>query len=322
MLAAGIGPGDEVIVPTLTFAATANAVIHTGATPVFADVVPHAHVVSPEQAESLLGSSTRAIVPVHFAGYPCAMGRLERLASDHGLLLIDDAAHCIEGWAQGRKVGTIGDATCFSFYVTKNVTTIEGGMVTSPHPDLVAKVKTLALHGLSSDAWRRFADAGFAHYQVVAAGFKCNMTDVEAAIGLHQLSDLPASSLRRASVWSRYDDAFRDLPVELPALPVIDGDIHARHLYILQLDLDRLTVNRDRVVAALHAENIGAGIHYMALHLQPYYRDRFALDPADFPVATAHSARCVSLPLAASLSDNDVDDVVAGVRRVLLNYRR
>ena len=322
MLAAGIGPGDEVVVPSMTFAATANAVLHTGATPVFADVDRRAQVMTAADADRAISTKTRAIVPVHFAGYPCDMQQLTQLAAAHDLLVIEDAAHCVEGWAQGRKVGTVGDATCFSFYVTKNLTTIEGGMITSGDAALIAKVKTLALHGMTSDAWRRFADSGYVHYDVIDAGFKYNMTDVEAAIGLHQLPCLGAWAERRVTVWSQYDDAFRDLGVELPALPTHDGDVHARHLYVLRLDLDRLTVDRDQAVAALQAENIGAGIHYVALHLQPYYRQRFGLDAAAFPHAAEHSTRCLSLPLSGTLSDADVQDVIAATRRVLVTYQR
>lgn len=324
MLAAGVGPDDEVIVPSMTFAATANAVVHTGATPVLVDVDPQTQNITPDAVQRAITSRTRAVIPVHFAGYPCAMEDLMALAGSHELVVIEDAAHCVEGWAGGRKIGTIGDATCFSFYVTKNLTTVEGGMVATPHDSWWSAVTTSALHGLSAGAWSRFSDATFRHYDVVTAGFKYNMTDIQASVGLHQLPMLGGWSARRRQIWDRYDRAFVDLPVDLPALPAGEeesGDVHARHLYILRLRLGELVADRDRVAAALHAENVGIGIHYRALHLQPYYRSELSLVPEQFPVATDLSARCLSIPLSGTLSDDEVEDVIAAVTKVLGAYR-
>jgi dTDP-4-amino-4,6-dideoxygalactose transaminase len=321
MLAAGIGPGDEVIVPSMTFAATANAVIHAGATPVLVDVDPHTQNIDVDRVEAAIGPRTAAVVPVHFAGFPCPMDRIEALTRPRDITLIEDAAHCIEGWAQGRKVGTIGDATCFSFYVTKNITTVEGGLVATPRADWLDGIRTHALHGLSGDAWTRFADTGYAHYEVVTPGFKYNMTDLHAAIGLRQLTNIERWSRRRAALWSRYDEALADLPVDLPALPEAVGDVHARHLYVLRLRLGELRVDRDTVLQALHAENIGVGVHYVALHLQPYHRTTTGLRPEDLPVATDLSRRTLSIPFSPGLSDADADDVVTAVRKVLDAYR-
>jgi len=321
MLVAGVGPGDEVIVPSMTFAATANAVIHTGATPVLVDVDPHSQNLDPARVEAAIGPRTAAIVPVHFAGHPCPMDRLEALARPHGIVLIEDAAHCIEGWAGGRKVGTIGDLTCFSFYVTKNITTVEGGMVTSGRSDWLDAIRVRALHGLSGSAWKRFSDAGHTHYDVVTPGFKYNMTDLHAAVGLRQLPNIERWSRHREALWDRYDEAFADLPVDRPALPGLDGDVHARHLYVLRLRLDELRADRDTVLRALHAENVGVGVHYVALHLQPYYRTAFGLRPEDFPVATDLSARTLSIPFSPGVSDTDAGDVIEAVHKVLRAYQ-
>jgi dTDP-4-amino-4,6-dideoxygalactose transaminase len=321
MLAAGVGPGDEVIVPSMTFAASANAVVHAGATPVLVDVEPDSQNLDVTRVEAAISPRTAAILPVHFAGHPCPMDRLEALARPRGIALVEDAAHCIEGWAGGRKVGTIGDLTCFSFYVTKNITTVEGGMVTSERTDWLDAIRVKALHGLSGSAWKRFSDAGYTHYDVVSPGFKYNMTDVHAAVGLRQLPNIERWSRRREALWARYDDAFAGLPVDLPALPQRDGDVHARHLYVLRLRLDELRADRDTVLRALHAENVGVGVHYVALHLQPYYRTRFRLRPEDLPVATDLSARTLSVPFSPGLSDGDADDVIEAVHKVLEAYR-
>ncbi len=323
MLAAGVGPGDEVLVPTMTFAATANAVIHTGATPVLVDVDPHTQNLTPAEIVAAFTTRTKAVIPVHFAGYPCPMDQILAVTSPRGVPVIEDAAHCLEGFANGRKVGTIGDATCFSFYVTKNLTTIEGGMVSTLNADWHEAVTTNAMHGLSAGSWRRFSDPTFRHYEVTAPGFKYNMTDVQAAVGLHQLPMLGVWATRRAELWARYDQAFAGLPVACPAEPAADStDVHARHLYILRLDLDHLCVDRDAVAAAIHAENVGIGVHYRALHLHPYYRDRFSLRPEQFPHATGLSEATLSIPLSGTISDADATDVIDAVTKVLSAYRR
>lgn len=321
LLAAGVGPGDEVIVPSMTFCATANAVIHCGATPVFTDVDCQTMNMTPELVESAITKQTKAMIPVHMAGRPCEMDRIQALAKDRGLIVIEDAAHAIEAVCQGEKIGSISDATCFSFYVTKNLVTGEGGMVTTAREAWAEKIETMALHGLSRGAWKRYSDDGFRHYQVTTAGFKANMMDLQAAFGIHQLPRIEKYLKRREQVWRQYDEAFADLPVHLP-VPVRPGDRHARHLYTLLLDLDALRVDRDYVMQALHAENIGAGIHFIGLHLHPYYRENLDIDPSAFPHSTWISGRTISLPLSAKLTDNDVADVIAAVRKVLGFYAR
>jgi dTDP-4-amino-4,6-dideoxygalactose transaminase len=289
---------------------------------VLVDVDARTQTIDVGRIEAALSPRTAAVVPVHFAGYPCPMDEIEALTRPREIAIVEDAAHAIEGWAQGRKIGTIGDATCFSFYVSKNLTTVEGGLVATERTDWLDAIRVRALHGLSGSAWKRFSDAGHVHYEVVAPGFKYNMTDLHAAVGLRQLPNVERWARRRAALWDRYDTALADLPVDLPALPHHLGDVHARHLYILRLRLDELRVDRDTVLRALHAENIGVGVHYVALHLQPYYRTAFGLLPDDFPVSTSISARTLSIPFSPGLSDADADDVVEAVAKVLAAYRR
>jgi len=319
MLVIGLPPGGEVIVPAMTFAATANAVIHAGGIPVFADVDRMTGCVTAAEVERRITERTFAFIPVHFAGRPCELDELLALARARDLRVIEDCAHAIETIYHGRHAGLFGDLGVFSFYVTKNVVTGEGGMIVTPNEDFAAHLKVLALHGMSADAWARFSDSGFKHYEVVEPGFKYNMMDIQAALGLHQLRRVEHNLPRRVEIWSRYDEAFADLPVFLPP-PEEEGTRHARHLYTLLLDIDRLRVGRDEVQAALHELRIGTGIHYRALHLHRYYRERWDLQPGDCPNAAWISDRTVSLPLSPKLTDSDVDDVVDAVRRVLHHF--
>ena len=312
----GLKPGDEVIVPAMTFAATANVVIHAGATPVFADVDRASQCLDPADVERRIRPRTKAMIPVHFAGRAADMGGLMDLARSRDLRVVEDCAHAIETLWQGRHVGTIGDVGAFSFYVTKNVVTGEGGMLVTADAEQAARVKTLGLHGMSADAWKRFSDEGFKQYEVVEPGFKYNLTDLQAAIGLHQLARVEANLARRNEIWRRYDAAFADLPVFVPA-PEEPGTRHARHLYTLLLDLDRLSLDRDAVMAELHRRRIGTGIHYRALHLHAYYRDTYGYARGDLPNAEWISDRTISLPLSPKLSDDDVADVISAVTSIL-----
>jgi len=316
MIAIGIRPGDEVIVPSMTFAATANTVIHAGGRPVLADVRRDTMCLDPEDAARRITPNTRAIIPVHFAGRCCEMQALMDLARQHDLKVIEDCAHAIETLDGERHAGTIGDIGAFSFYVTKNVVTGEGGMVTTASRDWAHRIRTLALHGMSADAWKRFSDEGFKQYEIVEAGFKYNLTDMQAALGIHQLARVEENLVRRREIWARYDVAFADLPVFLPA-PEQQGTRHARHLYTALLDLDRLRADRDEVQLALHRQRIGTGVHYRALHLNQYYRDAFGYARGDLPVAEWISDRTLSLPMSPALSDQDVDDVIFATRRTL-----
>jgi dTDP-4-amino-4,6-dideoxygalactose transaminase len=316
LVAAGVGPGDDVLVPAMTFCATANVVVHVGARPVLMDVDRASMNCTIETIEAAMTRHTKAIIPVHMAGRPCAMEQIMDLAHQRGVRVIEDAAHAIEAVCQGQKIGTIADATCFSFYVTKNLVTGEGGMVTTPYDTWAETIQLLGLHGLSKGAWKRYSDEGFKHYQVMAPGYKYNMMDIQAALGIHQLPRLSRYLQRREAIWRRYDAAFADLPVIRPA-PVRAGDVHARHLYTLLLDLDALSASRDQIMQALFEANIGTGIHFLGLHLHPFYQQTFGYEPADFPNATWISERTLSLPLSARLSDRDVTDVITAVRSVL-----
>jgi dTDP-4-amino-4,6-dideoxygalactose transaminase len=321
LLAGGIGPGDEVIVPAMTFCATANVIVHAGARPVLVDVDRVSMNCTAAAIEAAITDKTKAIIPVHMAGRPCAMDEIMALARHYNLLVIEDAAHATEAICQGEKIGAIADATCFSFYVTKNLVTGEGGMLTTPHEDWAETIRMLGLHGMSKDAWKRYSAEGFKHYQVMAPGYKYNMMDLQAAIGLHQLPRLSQYLQRREAIWRQYDEAFATLPVMVPA-PVRAGDVHARHLYTLLLDLDALSVDRDHIMQALYEANIGTGIHFLGLHLHPYYQQTYHYKAIDFPNATWISERTLSLPLSARLTDEDVADVIEAVSHVLTHYRR
>jgi dTDP-4-amino-4,6-dideoxygalactose transaminase len=316
MLVSDIRQGDEVITTPLTFCSTANAIIHTGATPVFVDVEKDTMNIDPEKIEGAITPRTRAIIPVHLAGRPCDMDAITDIAQRHDLIIIEDAAHCIEGWYRGKKIGNIGDMTCFSFYVTKNIVTGEGGMVTTNREIWADKIKMYGLHGLSKDAWKRYSDEGFVHYHVVFPGFKYNMMDIQASLGIHQMKRIDRYLKRREEIWERYNKAFSNLPVICPVEPE-KNTVHARHLYTLLMDIDKIKKIRDDVQQELHEQNIGTGIHFMSLHLHDYYRKTYGFKPNDFPNAKWISERTISLPLSAKLSDTDVGDVIEAVREII-----
>ncbi|MHB8657146.1 MAG: DegT/DnrJ/EryC1/StrS family aminotransferase [Solirubrobacteraceae bacterium] len=311
----GIGPGDEVLVPAMTFVASANAVEHAGARPVFVDSAPGTGLIDLDAAEAAITSRTRAVMPVHLAGRPVNMDRLAALRERHGLHVIEDAAHALGARFAGRMIGGFGNLTAYSFYVTKNVTTIEGGALLTEDAQLAAEVERLALHGLSLGAWQRFSDEGFRHYEVLRPGYKYNMTDVQASLGLHQLPRLEAWIERRAERWQRYDELLAGLPLRLPPPPE-PGTRHARHLYQVLVRPDA-RLNRDELLDALTARRIGTGVHYRGVHLHPYYRDTYALHPDSLPVASSISESTVSLPLGPNLTEADQDDVAGALREAL-----
>lgn len=316
MIAVGVKPGDEVITCPMTFASTANVITHLGATPVFADCDRETLCIDPQRIREKITKRTRALVPIHFAGRPADMASLQEIARDRDLRIVNDAAHAIETIHRGRKAGELGDCAAFSFYVTKNVITGEGGMVTTDDPEIADWIKVAGLHGLSRDAWKRYSDEGFRHYEVIFPGFKYNMMDLQAAIGIHQLGRVEENLKRREEIWRSYAQAFEDLPLSIPPEPEA-GDRHARHLFIILLELERLRMDRDQVLEALHAEGIGTGVHYRALHLHPYYRERFGYKKGDFPNTEWIGERTLSLPFSPKLSDQDVADVIQAVRKVL-----
>ena len=316
MLIAGVGPGDEVITTPLTFCATVNAIIHAGATPVLADVDPTSMNIDPSQVQSKITPKTKAILPVHFAGRPCEMDRLCEIARRHDLKIIEDCAHAIETEFKGRKAGTFGDLGCFSFYATKNITTGEGGMILTGRKDYAERAKVLSLHGMSADAWNRFSDEGYKHYLVKEAGFKFNMMDIQAAIGIHQLGRVDLYWNKRKEIWGRYNRELADLPVIRPAEPE-PGTRHAYHLYTLLIDSSKTGLHRDEFLSAMSRQNIGTGVHYLSIPEHPYYQRAFRWDPDEYPHAREIGRQTVSLPLSAKLQDQDVEDVIRAVRFLL-----
>jgi dTDP-4-amino-4,6-dideoxygalactose transaminase len=315
LLAARVGPGDDVVTTPLTFCSTANVIVQTGATPRFADVDAGTWNLCPAAAADAMTSSTRALIPVHYAGRPVDVRAFRQIANRHGAVLIEDAAHCVEGSSRGAKIGVTGDLTCFSFYATKNLTTGEGGMLTTANDDWAAFARVASLHGMSRDAWARYANGGSPQYDVVMPGYKYNMMDLQAAIGLHQLASLDEHWRRRDAIWRRYDEALANLAITRPA-PVAPGDRHARHLYTVLVD-PGTGWSRDGLMAALRREGIATSIHFRALHLHSYYAERFNLRPGMFPVAEMVSERTLSLPLSAGMSDGDVERVVSALERIL-----
>jgi dTDP-4-amino-4,6-dideoxygalactose transaminase len=315
-LAMGLAPGDEVIVPAMTFCATINAVVHSGATPVLVDVLPDTFNMDPEAVRRKISPHTRALMPVHFAGRACQMDALLEIARAHDLKIIEDCAHAIETEDRGRKAGTIGDCGVLSFYSTKNVVTGEGGIVLTNDSGVAARIKMLALHGMSQDAWKRFSDDGYKHYEVVEIGFKYNMMDLQAAIGMHQIQRVDDYWQRRLRVWEEYERAFADLPVGRPAPFELDKR-HALHLYTLLVDEASAGITRDAFMVALHRLNIGTGVHYRQIAGHPVYQRRFGWRPEDYPVAQEIGEKTVSLPLSAKLTPADIDSVIDAVRQTL-----
>ncbi len=314
--AAGIGAGDEVITTPLTFCATVNAILHAGATPILADIDPRTGNLDPARVAEKITPKTKAILPVHMAGRACNMDAFMALAQKHALVVIEDCAHAIETEYKGRKAGTIGDFGCFSFYVTKNVVTGEGGMVLSRNAQALQRIKVLALHGLSSDAWKRFSDDGYKHYFVTEAGFKHNMMDLQAAIGIHQLRRVESNWLLRQQVWERYSSALRDTPLLLPAMPETDTR-HGYHLYTIGVNQQRCGISRDEFLAAMTKLNIGVGVHYLSLPEHPYYQESFGWQAEDYPHAQRLGQETLSLPLSPALSYDDVEDVIHAIRSIL-----
>lgn len=315
---ADLQPGDEVITTPLTFCATVNAIIHAGATPVLADIDPLTLNIDPKEIERHITPRTRAIAPVHFAGRPCDMDSIMHLAQKHNLKVIEDCAHAIETEYRGHKAGTIGDFGCFSFYSTKNIVTGEGGMVIAKSEADVSRLKTLSLHGMSKDAWKRFGNEGFKHYQVVECGFKYNMMDMQAAIGIHQLKRVDTYWQKRQKVWQKYMEAFKGLPIGLPA-PIETNTRHGYHLYTILINKEKVGVTRDQFLDRMTAEGIGVGVHYLSLPEHPYYQQKFGWKPEMYPHAMKVGREILSLPISAKLKERDIADVIEAVKKSLIN---
>jgi len=320
LAALGIGPGDEVITTAMTFCSTVHVIEHVGARPVLVDVAPDTLNIDPEPVAAVVTSRTRAIVPVHLYGHPCDLDPLLDIADKHGLKVVEDAAHALPARYKGRMVGTIGTLTAFSFYATKNMTTAEGGMLTGC-AELIDRARPWSLHGMSKDAYKRYSAEGSWYYEVILPGYKCNMTDIQASLGLHQLKKLPGFQKRRREVVRAYTGAFQDMP-EIQA-PVERPEVEsAWHLYTLRLNLERLKIDRARFIEEMKARGIGTSVHFIPIHLHPYYRDKYGYRPEDFPVTLENFRRIVSIPLHPRLSDEDVERVIAAVRGIVAEYRR
>jgi dTDP-4-amino-4,6-dideoxygalactose transaminase len=320
LAALGVGPGDEVITTAMTFCSTVHVIEHLGARPVLVDVEPDTLCIDPGAVERAVTPRTKGVLPVHIYGHPCELDPMLDLAAARGLFVLEDAAHSLPARYKGRLVGTIGTATAFSFYATKNMTTAEGGMLTGDG-DLIAKARIWSLHGMSRDAYNRYSAEGSWFYEVVLPGFKCNMTDIHASLGLQQLKKLPRFQDRRRQVVRRYQAALGGCP-ELQ-IPTERPDVEsAWHIYPLRLVLETLRIGRNRFIEEMKARNIGTSVHFIPVHMHPYYREKYGYSAADFPVAAANYERLVSLPLHPRLSDEDVDDVVEAVRDVVDTFRR
>lgn len=320
LAALGIGPGDEVITTPMTFCSTVHVIGHLGARPVLVDVQPDTLDIDPDQVARAVTSRTRAVMPVHLYGHPCDMDALLDIAARHHLHILEDAAHALPAKYKGRMIGTLGTLTAFSFYATKNLTTAEGGMLTGA-PDLVEQARIWSLHGMSRDAYKRYSSEGSWYYEVVLPGYKCNMTDIQAALGLQQLKKLPSFQERRREIVRRYNRAFS--PYEELQIPAERPEVEsAWHIYALRLNLHRLTIDRARFIEELKARNIGTSVHFIPNHLHPYYRDKYGYKPDDFPVAYSNYIRLISLPLNLRMSNQDADDVVEAVLDVVTRFRR
>lgn len=321
LVAAGVGSGDEVITTPLTFAACANVIVQQGARPVLADVCADDLNLDPEQVERRLTPRTRALMAVHYAGQPCRMEALQEIAHRHNLFLIEDAAHAVGAEYRGRKIGSIGDATAFSFYATKNLTTGEGGMLTTNRAEVDERARIMTLHGMSRDGWSRYEKGGAWYYEVVAPGYKYNCTDIQAALGLVQLRRLDAMNTRRAQLAARLHGALAGC--EMVETPAVRPEVrHAWHLYVIRLRLELLTIDRARFIEELSARGIGTSVHFIPIHYHPYYRAGFGFHPGDYPVAEDAYARLISLPLYPAMTDADADRVAEAVWEVATRFRR
>jgi len=320
--ALGVGPGDEVITTPLTFVSTANVIIHCGAKPVFADVDKLTGNIDPKEIVKKITKKTKAIIPVHLHGRPCPMDEINQIAQKYRLLVMEDAAHATEARYHSHKIGSISDLTAFSFYVTKNVATGEGGMLTTNNKAWADLARVRRLHGISADAWKRYSAEGYKPYEAVYPGFKYNMTDLQASLGIHQLKRAEANLKIRNKYWQIYTKAFSKLDGVIPPAPDEPNTIHARHLYAINLELEKLKLDRNQFIDALKDENIGAGVHFSALHLHQYYRKTFGFKRGDFPNAEWIGDRTVSLPFYPHMSRRDLFDVIAAVTKIINYYRK
>lgn len=319
--ALNIGKGKEVITTPFTFAATANVIVHAGAKPVFVDIEPDTYNIDPEKISGRITEKTSAILPVHYAGHPCDMDKILRIAEENHLSVVEDAAHAVSARYKGKMVGTMGDAASFSFYATKNLVTAEGGMVTTNSDEIAEKIRILGLHGISKDAWKRYSSEGSWYYEIISAGYKYNMTDIQAAMGIHQLKKLGEMQKRRDEIADRYNRAFEEVgEITIPTVKRYASP--AWHLYPILLNTSRLKIARAEFIEALKAENIGTSVHFIPIHLHPFYQNRFGFKKGDFPNAEDVYEREVSIPLYPAMTDKDVEDVILAVKKIIDQYRK
>ena len=331
----GIQEGDEILIPPMTFAATAEVVRYFNAKPVLVDILPDTLNIDPQKIESGNGKSwtagkAKAIIPVHFSGLACDMDAIMEIADRYSMKVIEDAAHSFPTRYKGKLVGTIGDITCFSFYATKTITTGEGGMITTDNDEYAERMRIMSLHGISRDAWKRYTSEGNWYYEITAPGFKYNLTDLASAVGIAQLKKAESMYLRRRNIASIYNDAFKNISaIDLPFYEeadcggnIEDGNSHSWHLYVIKLKLTMLTIDRDEFINKLKDRGIGTSVHFIPLHIHPYYRDTYGYKPEDFPVAYETYKRIVSLPIYPKMTDEDVRRVVDAVGEVVMKYRR
>ena len=320
LAALGVGEGDEVITSTLTFCSTANVILHLRARPVLVDVEPRALTMDSSLLADKITPKTKVIMPVHYAGHPCEMEEIGAIAKDRGIHVVEDAAHALGASYRGKKIGKVSEVSCFSFYAIKNITTAEGGAVTLENDDLASKIRLYSLHGMSKDAWKRYTSAGSWYYEVLYPGFKYNLTDIQAALGICQLKKLGDFTNKRQELARLYDDAFADLK-ELSPLSVRSDIVHARHLYPILLNLEALKIGRARFIEELKAENIGTTVNFVPVHMHPYYRETFGYKSGDFPVAENAYERLISLPLYPRMTARDAQDVIEAVKKIVSHYR-
>jgi dTDP-4-amino-4,6-dideoxygalactose transaminase len=320
LAALGLGKGDEVITTPMTFCSTVHVIEQVGARPVLVDVEPDTLNIDPLSVARAVSPRTRAVMPVHLYGHPCEMDAILKIAEQHGLYVLEDAAHALPARYKGQMVGTLGTLTAFSFYATKNLTTGEGGMLTG-RASIIDQARAWSLHGMSRDAYQRYTARGSWYYEVVLPGFKCNMTDIQAALGIQQLKKLPRLQQRRREIVCRYSQALAEYE-ELQTPGERAGVESAWHIYPLRLNLDRLTIDRTGFIEELRARNIGSSVHFIPVHIHPYYREKYGYQPEDFPVAYDNYSRLVSLPLHLRMTDSDVDDVLEAVGDVIARHRR
>ncbi len=318
----GVGPGDEVITTPLTFPSTANVIIHHHAKPVFADIDPNTWNIDPQKISEKIKKNTKVLIPVHLHGRPCDMDAIKNLSMTNNLHVVEDAAHAAESVYHGKKIGTISDFTAFSFYVTKNIMTGEGGMLTTNNKSWADEARIRSLHGISKDAWKRYSSSGFQPYETIYPGYKYNMIDLVASFGIHQLKDVERNLKVREIYWSMYDEAFQDDSQISPPPQPEPHTRHARHLYAILLKPGRLKISRNQFIESLQLENIGVGIHFTPLHLHHYYRKTFGYKEGDFPYSEDIGQRIVSLPLSASMSKRDVEDVIKGIKKLTSYYKK